>query len=108
MAVDVDLGASSGFPLTITWYWYDTNDTLKRGEEQRFIYDVVDDSLYREYWNQDMLETTTFIADHLDYIGVQEIDRVYEITITASMDTIAGTQQETRVYESKARPNTFY
>ena len=49
----------------------------------------------------------TLIAEHISSISFSPAGDVYELTVTASVEGIAGIQEETRVYEAKPRPNIY-
>ena len=118
----VELGASSGFPLTLTWYQYcyhedDPND--REGNGYRVIYTLDENGkLEREYYfapedsSGDAIfdpEPTykTFIAEHIEVIScIYDGSKLY-VTITASIESIAGKQEETRTYEAMPRPNVY-
>lgn len=116
--------------VTLTWYqYYWVEDTIdRRGDGRRVIYKLATDGsgigmLYRDYYEAPDAEGdtppgawefqySTFIAEYID-IDVEDTycnwtgdDLI--ITVTASIEGIAGLQEETRIYESKPRPNIFF
>ena len=111
MARDVDPGGSQGFPLTLTWIDWATNDTHK------VIYTLEDMSggfkrLQREHYiNYPNLDSTITVAEYIDP-GQTIIDPdqpcifpycgAFKFTVTATV----GGQNETRVYEVETRPGS--
>jgi prepilin-type N-terminal cleavage/methylation domain-containing protein len=93
-------GASSGFPLTLTWTGFGID-----GDEYRVVYTLVGDELKREYYINSVLEATTFVAQYID--SGQTIcefsDGVLTLTITASIGGYKPAT-ETRTYEITPRP----
>jgi hypothetical protein len=73
--------------------------------------------LYREYYFADVqggvteddfvLQYTTFIAQNIDEIDFYWDGTELTVTVTASVEGIAGKQEETRTYITKPRPDTF-
>jgi len=113
--------------VTLTWYWYlyHEDDPDRDGEGNKVIYTLEDDKLYRNYYfapedddpnspfygevNEEdyELKSRTFIAEYIDDIDCIYTNGELSITVTASVDGIAGEQTETRTYEAKTRPNVF-
>jgi hypothetical protein len=52
-------------------------------------------------------EYKIFIAEYIDEISCTYDGVKLTLTVTASIDGIAGEQVETRIYEAKPRPNVF-
>ena len=94
-------GASSGFPLTLTWTEFGID-----GDEHQVVYTLVGDELKREYYINSVLEATTFVAQYID--SGQTIcefsDGVLTLTITASIGGYKPAT-ETRTYEITPRPD---
>jgi len=93
-------GASSGFPLTLTWMEFGIG-----GDEHQVVYTLVGDELKREYYINSVLEATTLVAQYID--SGQTIcefsDGVLTLTITASIGGYKPAT-ETRTYEITPRP----
>ena len=109
MARDVDPGGTSGFPLTLTWIDWATNDThevtyslenMPSGEFKR---------LQREHYNSGPDTTTTsIVAEYIDS-DQTSIDPgtpcsfpncgALNITFTMTVTATVGGQSETREYE---------
>ena len=107
-AQSVDASGSSGFPLTLTWDEWGTNDT------HEVIYDLVDmpygeyKKLQRSHSVNDEEPTVTLVAEHIDLadtncypLGVLPPNGKLIFTVTATV----GDQSETRVYEIEPRPS---
>ena len=94
-------GASSGFPLTLTWTEFGID-----GDEHQVVYTLVGDELKREYYINSVLEATTFVAQYID--SGQTIcefsDGVLTLTMTASIGGYKPAT-ETRTYEITPRPS---
>jgi prepilin-type N-terminal cleavage/methylation domain-containing protein len=108
--------------VTLTWYWflYHEDEPDRDGEGNRVIYTLEDGRLYRNYYfapedpstgevNEDdyVLERRTLVAEHISDIAIALENDIYKLTVTASVDGIAGEQYETRTYEAKPRPIVF-
>jgi len=109
--------------VTLTWYWYLYHlEPDRDGDGNKVIYTLEDGRLYRNYYfapedlatgevNEDdyELKSRTFIAEYIDDISPfwDDYNKILTITVTASVDGIAGEQTETRTYEAKTRPNVF-
>lgn len=105
MAQNVTPGVSSGFPLTLTWIEWGTNNT------HEVIYSLVAMSgelkkLQREHYRNLALNSTTIVAEYInpdpqktkcEFVGGELI-----FTVTATV----GGESETRVYEVKPRPGS--
>ena len=118
-----DPGTAEVEVVTLTWYWflYHPDEPDRDGEGNRVIYTLEDgDKLYRNYYfapedpltgevNEDdyALVSRTFIAEYIEEIDCSWDGAELTLTVTASVDGIAGTQEETRIYEAKTRPNVF-
>ncbi|UCE97208.1 MAG: prepilin-type N-terminal cleavage/methylation domain-containing protein [Dehalococcoidia bacterium] len=108
--------------LKLTWYWYyfDPNNPADRdGEGNRVIYTLEEGKLYRNFYFADVLDrditeddyvlqSTTYVARHIDEITCVYNGITLNITVTASVLDIAGLQEETRIYEVKPRPDVFF
>ena len=118
----VDINPDTTEIVNVTWYWfkYDPDSPDRDGEGNKVIYTLEDDRLYRNYYfaDEDLatgevneedyeLKSRTFIAEYINNIEIVPENGVYKITVTASVDGIAGEQTETRTYEAKTRPNVF-
>lgn len=118
--------------VTLTWYRYTfhfDNQADRDGDGYRVIYTlegVDNDKLYRYYekfpeyledpesplygevtFGDLPYETKTFIAEYIDDIIVTWNGSELQVNVTASVEGIAGVQEETRTYEAKPRPNVF-
>ena len=115
-----DLGPDEVVILTWYWYLYHEDDPDRDGEGNRVIYTLEEDRLYRNYYfaledeltgevNEDdyELKSRTFIAEYIEDINCTYDDVTLTLTVTASVEGIAGEQVETRTYEAKPRPNVF-
>ena len=111
MARNVEPGASSGFPLTLTWTDWASNDT------HEVIYTLVDMSsgefkrLQREHYIESVLDSTITVAEYIDPDQtIIDPDQpcifpdcgAFIFTVTATV----GGQNETRVYEVETRPGS--
>jgi len=110
--------------ITLTWYWflYHEGEPDRDGEGNRVIYILENDRLYRDYYFGDQedpdtgeviedsytLVSRTFIAEHIDDIDCSWNGNELKVTVTASVEGIAGIQAETRIYEAETRPNVLY
>ena len=105
MAQDVDTGASSGFPLTLTSTDWDS------GDMHQVIYTLlVDNKLQREHYTNLNLDATTIVAE---YINPDETSCVWDdaegkltLTVTATMVGWKSAS-ETRIYEVIPRPGSL-
>lgn len=119
----VDIDPDTTEVVTLTWYWFlwHENPADRDGEGHRVIYTLENDKLYRNYYfapedeltgevNEDdyAIVSKTFIAGYIDEIVCIYANGELTLTVTASVDGIAGEQEETRIYEAKPRPNVFY
>jgi len=111
MARDVDPGGSQGFPLTLTWIDWATNDThevtytlenMPSGEFRR---------LQREHKIGSGPPSITIVAEYIDpdQTSIDPNDACefpfcgkFEFTVTATV----GGQNETREYEVETRPGS--
>jgi len=111
MARDVDPGGSQGFPLTLTWIDWATNDThevtytlenMPSGEFKR---------LQREHQIGSDPPSITIVAEYIDpdQTSIDPNDACefpfcgkFEFTVTATV----GGQNETREYEVETRPGS--
>jgi prepilin-type N-terminal cleavage/methylation domain-containing protein len=131
MAVEVsaldDPGTDDLELVTLTWYRYefDPEHPDRRGKGYRAIYRLTPEGrLYRDYYEAPDVEGdtpdsafepklyTTFVAEYID-IDEEKTKCVWNgtnltLTVTASVEGIAGKQEETRIYEAKPRPNIFW
>ena len=124
MANIIDYAPAAPEVVTLTWYRYTyhpDNQADRDGDGYRVIYTIEDgDKLYRYYYEAEEDaegEVTfegvpyiykTFIAEYISNIEINPLyNGNYELTVTASIDGIAGEQVETRVYEIEKRPNVF-
>ena len=112
MARDVDPGGSQGFPLTLTWIDWATNDThevtytLENMSSGEFMI------LKREHYDSGPdSTTTTIVAEYIDPDQtIIDPDQpcifpncgAFIFTVTATV----GGQNETRVYEVETRPGS--
>jgi len=109
--------------FTLTWYWflYHEDEPDRDGEGSRVSYIMMDDKLYRKYYfaledeltgevNEADYEliSKTFIAEYINEIEGLWNGAELTLTVTASVEGIAGIQEETRTYEAKPRPNVIY
>lgn len=116
-----DPGTTEVEIATLTWYWYyyDPNNPADRnGEGNRVIYTLEGGELYRNYYFADVLDrdiiesdyvlqSSTFIAEYIEGISTIYDGAKLTMTVTASVEGIAGKQEETRTYEAKPRPSVF-
>ena len=129
-----DPGTAEVEVVTLIWYWFEYHGEWepprpadRDGAGNKVIYTLEDSKLYRNYYfapeddnslspfygevNEDdyVLESRTFIAEYISSIFVEFDfdDAIYKLTVTASVEGIAGEQEETRTYEAKPRPNVF-
>ena len=111
MARDVDPGGSQGFPLTLTWIDWATNDT----HEVIYTLENMPSSefkrLQREHKINSVLDSTITVAEYIDpdqtSIDPDEACNFpdcgkFKFTVTATV----GGQSETRVYEVETRPGS--
>ena len=120
----VDTDPDTPEVVILTWYWFlyhEDNQADRDGEGNRVIYRIEDGGkLYRYYYfadedpltgevNEDDydLVSRTFIAEYIEEINCSWDGAELTLTVTASVDGIAGIQEETRIYEAKTRPNVF-
>ena len=120
--VSIDSDPDTPEVVTLTWYWYtwheDSGD--RDGDGIRTIYTLEEGRLYRNYYyaiedvatgevNEDdyTLKSRTLVAEYISVIDFSLDSGGYKLTVTASIDGIAGEQVETRTYEAKPRPNTI-
>ena len=119
MAQEVELGVSSGFPLTLTRYQYswDPEKPDRRGDGYRVIYTLVDGKLKRVYYFalEDVYgnvtfdsepDYTTFIAEYISDISCQFFGNEIAVMVTASVGGWRP-QSATRTYEAEPRPNIY-
>jgi prepilin-type N-terminal cleavage/methylation domain-containing protein len=104
MAQNETLGEDSGFPLTLTWIEWGTNDT------HEVKYTLVDMSgglkkLQREHYIDSDLDATTMVAEYIDSVHTSFVPAggSFNFTVTATV----GGQTETRVYKVKPRPESL-
>ena len=125
MARDVLVGDDPGTAevevVTLTWYWFmwHENPADRDGEGLRVIYTLEEDKLYRNFdvFYEDAegdvtfgalpYDYKTFVAEYIEDINCTYDDVTLTLTVTASVEGIAGEQVETRTYEAKPRPNVF-
>jgi prepilin-type N-terminal cleavage/methylation domain-containing protein len=118
VSVDDDPGTAEVEVATLTWYWYfyDINSPAERdGEGNMVIYTLEDGELYRNYYfavatdppYDYVLQSSTFIAKYIQEINTSYDGDKLTMTVTASIENIAGLQEETRTYEAKTRPDVF-
>ena len=126
MARDVLVGDDPGTAevevVTLTWYWflYHEDEPDRDGEGNRAIYTLENDKLYRNYYfaPEDLvtgevkeddyaLISRTIIAEYIDDIIVTWNGSELQVNVTASIENIAGIQEESRIYEAKPRPNVL-
>lgn len=115
--------------VTFTWYWFKWHDNPadRDGDGLRVIYTLEGDKLYRNYerfpendwvdpedpdygtvtFGDLPYEYKTFITEYIEDINCTYDGVTLTLTVTASIDSIAGEQEETRTYEAKPRPNVF-
>lgn len=99
-----------GFPLTLTWTKWETNDTYQ------IIYSIVDNKLQREEYINGVLNTT-LVFEHIigtdpdtgdlkTYLNPPDEDDDYKLSFTITAIVGIGSQRvsETRVYEAIPRP----
>ena len=118
----VDTDPDTPEVVTLTWYWflYHEDEPDRDGEGNRAIYTLEDGRLYRNYYfaledpltgevNEDdyALISRTFIAEYIDDIDCIYANGELSIMVTASIENIAGIQEESRIYEAKPRPNVL-
>ena len=100
MAQSVNASGSSGFPLTLTWIAWATNDT------HTVIYTLEDSKLQRSHSVNDGDPTVTPVAGYIDPDPEKtKCDwggGALNFTVTATV----GGQSETRVYEVEPRPDS--
>jgi type II secretory pathway pseudopilin PulG len=99
---DPDLGASDGFPLTLTWIDYGLS-----GDIHDVVYTVDGSDLKRGYSINNNPVNEITIAQFIDSISSQFADGLLTLTVTTTAG--AGSVQqvsETRVYEVLQRPGS--
>ncbi len=121
MAVEVEstIGGvtpdTPGILVTITWYQYYWDNIDRRGRGERYIYNLSEKGeLSREYWqtitddpdSPYIYQYTTMVARNISSIELVPDNGVYALTVTAYVDGLES-QQETRVFKTKPRPNVF-
>jgi len=116
--------------ITLTWYLYTYHEedaTDRDGDGMRVIYTLEDRKLYRHYYyareygyvdpetgetswivrEEDYeLKSTTFIAENISDIYMEQSGSIYKLHVTASIEGWQP-ESETRIYEVKPRPNIF-
>jgi len=106
MSQNRTLGEDSGFPLTLTWIQWGTNDT------HEVIYTLVDmpgglKKLQREHYIDSGLDATNIVAEYIDadpgHTSFVQDGSKYIFTVTATV----GGQNETREYEVQPRPESL-
>jgi prepilin-type N-terminal cleavage/methylation domain-containing protein len=131
-----DIGTTADLEVvTLTWYWFEYHAEWepplpadRDGAGLRVIYTLEGNKLYRNYdvfYEDDVFngpedptygEVTfgelpydykTLVAEYIEEINCDYDGITLTLTITASVDSIAGEQVETRIYEAKRRPNVF-
>ena len=128
----VDDVSTTGFRelVTLTWYRYEYQPGTvdRRGIGYRVIYKLDTDGngigmIYRDYYEAPDAEGdtppdtwefqySTYIAEYVD-IDEENTECVWNgekliIKVTASVEGIAGVQEENRTYEANPRPNIFF
>ena len=102
-AQNVTPGANAGFPLTLTW-----TEVGEAPNTYKVIYKLEDTSgptiLWREYYVNLALNSTTKVAEHIDPDGTS-CDWDGEV-LTFRVTATVGEQSETRIYEVKPRPGS--
>jgi len=111
MARDVDPGGSQGFPLTLTWIDWATNDTHEVTYKLEDMPSSEFKRLQREHYIASVLDSTIVVAEYIDpdqtSIDPDEACDFpfcgkFEFTVTATV----GGQNETRIYEVETRPGS--
>jgi len=109
MAQSVNASGSQGFPLTLTWDEWGTNQT--HTVKYELVGSMPDEvrKLQRSHYVNDELQTVTPIAEYIDPdqtscapLGVLLVGDALSFTVTAAV----GEQSETRTYEVMPRPES--
>jgi len=104
MAQAVELGASSGFPLTLTWTDWETGDVYE------VVYTLVDSELNRSHSLNGRAPVETLVAQYIDPDPAKTnsdfAGDVLTLTVTASLGGDWQEASETRTYEVIPRPGS--
>ena len=98
-------GENSGFPLTLTWDEWGTNDT------HEVIYTLGDmlsgelKILWREHKINEILDSTTNVAEYINPAPENTYCNFNGDVLTFTVTATVGGQSETRVYEIEPRPD---